>query len=52
LNPVILVLIVILAIFAIGALPPFGFHNYGFGPSGVLGAILVVILIMLLVGRS
>ncbi len=47
----ILILIVILIICAIGGLPTWGYHNYGAGPSGLIGLILVVLLIMFLLGH-
>jgi hypothetical protein len=49
-----LVLIVILLVVLLGGLPvaPWGtFHSYGWGPSGIVGIILVVIVILLLLGR-
>lgn len=45
----IILLVVILLIF--GGLPQTGWHGYGYGPSGVLGLVLVVLLIMMLMGR-
>lgn len=44
-------LVVLLILLLLGALPPLGFHQYGWGPSGLLGVILVVLLVLLLVGR-
>jgi hypothetical protein len=41
----------ILILLLVGALPVTGWHGYGWGPSGVLGVVLVVVLILLLVGR-
>jgi hypothetical protein len=46
-----LVLLVILLFLVIGALPSWGYHSYGYAPSGVGGIILLVLLIMLLSGR-
>lgn len=46
----ILLLIVILMLF--GALPTWGYaSNFGYGPSGVLSIIVVVLLILILMGR-
>ena len=46
------VLLVILVILLIGALP---LHSYsagwGYGPSGIVGVLVVVLLILLLTGR-
>ena len=45
------VLIVILIVVALGGLPTWGYHSYGYGPSGILGIVLVIILILFLMGR-
>jgi hypothetical protein len=47
----ILILIVILVILAMGGLPQLSGHSYGYAPSGILGTVLVVILILFLLGR-
>jgi hypothetical protein len=44
-----LLIIVLLIVF--GGLPQVSGHNYGYGPSGLGGIILVVLLVMLLTGR-
>jgi hypothetical protein len=45
------VLLIILILLLIGALPPVGLHSYGWGPSGIVGVILIVLLILVLMGR-
>ena len=46
------ILIILLILMLIGALPRWGHSaNWGYGPSGILGVILVVIVILLLLGR-
>lgn len=46
------ILIILLILMLIGALPRWGHSaNWGYGPSGILGVILVVILILFLLGR-
>ena len=30
---------------------PLGHHSYGYGPSGIVGVVLVIVLILLLLGR-
>ena len=47
----ILILIIILLILALGGLPNWGYHDYGYGPSGLLGLVLVVLLVLFLFGR-
>ena len=46
------ILIILLILLHIGALPRWGHSaNWGYGPSGVLGLILIVIVILVLLGR-
>ena len=42
-----LLLLIIVLVFLFGGLPRWGYHSYGYAPSG-LGAVLQVILIVLL----
>ena len=45
-------LIIILILILIGALPTWPYsRGWGYGPSGILGIVVVVVLILLLVGR-
>jgi hypothetical protein len=46
----VLILIVILLVFAFGGLPVVGLHEYGYGPSGFFGVLLVILLICVLLG--
>ena len=45
------VLVVILILLLLGALPPLGLHSYGWYPSGGLGLVLLILVILLLAGR-
>lgn len=46
------ILLVILVLMLIGAIPRWGHSaNWGYGPSGGLGLIVVVVLILVLTGR-
>ena len=46
------ILIVILILLLIGALPNWGYsRSWGWGPSGTLGVVLVVLVILMLTGR-
>jgi Protein of unknown function (DUF3309) len=45
------VLLIILILLLIGALPTFGFHPYGYGPSGLLGVVVIILIVLLLTGR-
>lgn len=44
------VLLVILLVLVLFAGPYTGFHSYGWGPSGFLGALLLVLLLLVLLG--
>lgn len=46
----ILIVLVLVLIFG-GGLPSFGYHTYGWYPSGGAGLILFILLILLLLGR-
>ena len=47
-----LILIIILVLVLLGAVPAWPHsRNWGYGPSGVLGLILVVIVVLALMGR-
>jgi hypothetical protein len=46
------ILIILLILFLVGALPRWSHSaSWGYGPSGILGVILVIVVIMLLLGR-
>lgn len=46
------ILIIILILLLIGALPTWGFsRGWGYGPSGLLGIILIIVIILLLTGN-
>jgi hypothetical protein len=44
-------LIIVLLLLVCGGLPQVNLHSYGYGPSGVLGAVLLVLLVLFLLGR-
>ena len=46
------ILIIILVLLVIGALPTWPYSSgWGYGPGGLLGVILIVVLILALLGR-
>jgi hypothetical protein len=45
------ILLVVLVLLLIGAFHPGVSANWGYGPSGIVGVILVVVLILFLLGR-
>lgn len=47
-----MLMIIILIILLLGAIPSWPHsQNWGYGPSGLVGTILVIILILILLGR-
>lgn len=46
------ILIIVLVLVLVGALPHWNYStNWGYGPSGILGVIVVVLLILFLIGK-
>jgi hypothetical protein len=46
------ILIILLVLLLLGALPTYNYsRDWGYGPSGLLGVLLVIILVLFLVGR-
>jgi hypothetical protein len=46
-----LVLLIVLLVLVFGGLPNWGYHSYGYAPSGLGGLLLVVLVLLLLTGR-
>ena len=46
-----LILLIVLVLFLVGALPNWGYHRFGFAPSGIAGVVLLVVVVLLLTGR-
>jgi Protein of unknown function (DUF3309) len=46
-----IILLVVLLLVVFGGLPNLGLHSYGYGPSGIGGVLLLVVLVLLLTGR-
>ena len=46
------ILIIILVLILLGSLPTWGYsRGWGYGPSGLLGLILVIVVVLALLGR-
>lgn len=46
------ILVIILILLLIGALPRWGYSSgWGYGPSGILGLVLIVIVVLAVLGR-
>jgi Protein of unknown function (DUF3309) len=47
-----LLILILLVLLLVGALPTWGYSgNWGYGPSGLLGLILIIVLVFALLGR-
>jgi Protein of unknown function (DUF3309) len=47
-----LLVLVLIVLLLVGALPTWGYSSgWGYGPSGVLGLILIIVLVFALMGR-
>ena len=46
-----LLLLIVLILLLVGGLPNFGYHSYGYAPSGIVGVLVIVALVLLLTGR-
>jgi hypothetical protein len=50
--PLTTLLIIVLVLILIGAIPSWPYsRNWGYGPSGIVGVLLVVLLVLVLMGR-
>lgn len=46
------ILLILLILLLVGAFPGWGHSaNWGYGPSGILGVVLVVVVVLLITGR-
>lgn len=45
------ILLIVLVLAVVGALPAWGYHQYGYAPAGGIGLVLVILLILILAGR-
>jgi hypothetical protein len=46
-----LVVLIILIVLLLGGLPTWGYHSYGYAPSGLAGVVVIILIILLLTGR-
>jgi hypothetical protein len=46
-----LLLLILVLLLVFGGLPNWGYHQYGYGPSGAGGIILIILIVLLLTGR-
>jgi hypothetical protein len=46
-----LLLLIIVLVLVFGGLPRWGYHSYGYAPSGIGSVLLVLLIVLLLTGR-
>jgi hypothetical protein len=47
-----LIILIVLILFLFGAFPRWGYsQNWGYGPSGIVGILLIIVIVLLLTGR-
>ena len=46
-----LLLLIIVLVLLFGGLPHWGYHSYGYRPSGVVGVVGLVLVVLLLTGQ-
>ena len=46
-----LLLLIVLIAFLVGGLPRCGHHSYGYAPSGLVGVLVIILLVLILTGR-
>lgn len=46
-----LLVLIILLVAGVGGAPNWGYHQYGWGPSGGIGLVVLILIILLLLGR-
>jgi len=46
-----LVLVIIVLVLVFGGLPRWGYHSYGYAPSGLGAVLLIILIVLLLSGR-
>ena len=46
-----LLLLIIVLVLLLGGLPHWGYHSYGYGPSGIGTVLLIIVIVLLLTGR-
>jgi Protein of unknown function (DUF3309) len=46
-----LLLLIIVLVFVFGGLPHWGYHSYGYAPTGIGTVLLIILIMLLLTGR-
>jgi hypothetical protein len=46
-----LLLLIIVLVLLLGGLPRWGYHSYGYAPSGLGAVLLIILIVLLLTGR-
>ena len=46
-----LLLLIVLIVILFAGLPNWGYHSYGYAPSGILMVVVVILVVLFLMGR-
>lgn len=46
-----LLILLLILLIIVGGLPTWGYHNLGYGPSGIGGLVLIILILLLVTGR-
>ncbi len=46
-----IVVLIVLFVLVLGGLPRWGYHRYGYGPSALVGVVLLITLVLAVMGR-
>lgn len=46
-----LLILIVLLLLVLGGLPTWGYHQYGYAPSGIGGILLIIVVILFVTGR-
>lgn len=50
-SPLALILTIILVLLLFGSFPAWGYHSYGYAPTGGIGLLLLILLVLILLGK-
>lgn len=46
-----LLLLIVLIVLLVGGLPTWGYHTYSWGPSSIVGVVLIILIVLLVMGK-
>jgi uncharacterized membrane protein len=46
-----LLLLIVVIVLLLGGLPHWGYHSYGYAPTGIVGVLGIIVVVLLFAGR-